>query len=422
MARSHGWSLDGVALYELTPTEDSLRLEEQYTILHPSDVELEETTWAVLGEVERTRPSRVVFDSLSELRLLARDPLRYRRQILALRQFFVGRRCTVLLLDDRQGHEGGLESISHGVVLLEQHPLEYGGERRRLRVVKLRGVRYRGGYHDFGILTGGIRVFPRLVAAEHHEAFVPGPISSGVPGLDSLLGGGLDRGTSTLLLGPAGVGKSVLGTQYALTAARQGERADVYIFDEGLQTFFARADGLGMGIREHVEVGRIRVQQLDPTELSPGEFDHLVRDAVEREGARIVVIDSLNGYLNAMAEGRFLLAQLHELLSYLRQRGVVTLLTMAQHGLVGERMDAPIDVSYLADTVLLLRYFEAAGQLRQAISVVKKRSGEHERTIRELRIGPDLRVGEPLREFHGVLSGVPSYHGAERSLFGAAGA
>jgi circadian clock protein KaiC len=415
IAASHGWSLEGLTIHEVAPNEASLRLEEQYTILHPSEVELGETTWAVLEQVERSRPTRLVFDSLSEIRLLARDPLRYRRQILGLKQFLAGRDCTVLLLDDSSSEDHGLESLAHGVVQLEQLTFDYGGERRRLRVVKLRGVAYRGGYHDFVLARGGLRVFPRLVAVEPEAPFTAGQVSSGVPELDRLLGG-LDRGTSVLLIGPAGVGKSVLASQYVTAAAQRGERAALYIFDEGTQTYLKRADGLEVPLRPFVASGQVLLRQLDPNALSPGEFDYLVRQAVETDGCRLVVLDSLNGYLNAMSELRFVLVQLHELLRYLNQQGILTLMTMAQHGLLGDQLDAPIDVSYLADSVVLLRYFEALGQLRQAISVVKKRSGAHERTIRELRLGPGVRVGPPLAEFQGVLTGRPTFVGAERAL------
>jgi circadian clock protein KaiC len=416
VARSHGWDLAGLALREFTPTEESLTPEEQYTILHPTEVELGETIWAVLEELDRTKPTRVVLDSLAELYLLARDNLRYRRQILGLKRFFAGRRCTVLLLDGTDETAGGLQSVAHSVVQLEQLAPEYGGARRRLRVPKLRGSRYRGGYHDLVIRTGGLTVFPRLVAGEHREPFPPGLVSSAVPELDSLLGGGLDRGTSTLLIGPAGVGKSVMATQYAVAAAERGERGTIYVFDESIQTFVTRSAGLGLGLRQQLASGRISLHQLDRAQLSPGQLDHLVRQAVESDGVRVVVIDSLNGYLNAMSEERFVLVQLHELLTYLGQQGGVTLMTLAQHGMVGDRPHSPLDVSYLADTVVLLRYFEAVGQLRQAISVVKKRSGAHERSIRELKLGPGVRVGEPLREFQGVLAGSPSYLGSERSL------
>ena len=418
VAQSHGWSLDGVTLYELTPTEESLKLDQRYTILHPSEVELDETIGAVLDVVERTRPSRVVFDSLAEFRLLARDPLRYRREILGLKQFFAGRRCTVLLLDDVHDAGEGVQSIAHSVVRLEQTAPVYGSERRKLHVVKLRGVGYRGGYHDFVITTGGLVVFPRLVATEHPEAGVAGSASSGVDELDALLGGGLRWGTSALFIGPAGVGKSITATQYVRAAAARGEAGAVYVFDESVSTFLARAEGLGLGLGGYVDPGLVTLQQLAPAQLSPGEFDHHVRRAVEDRGARIVVIDSLNGYLNAMAEERLVLVQLHELLSYLSARGVLTLVTVAQHGLVGDQVQSPLDISYLADTVVLLRYFEAAGRLRQAISVVKNRVGAHEHTIRELRLGPGIRVGQPLHDFQGVLAGAPTYLGSERALIG----
>jgi circadian clock protein KaiC len=414
VAESHGWSLDSINIHELVPPEESLKTETQYTIFHPSEVELGDTTNAVIEEVERIQPRRVVFDSLSEMRLLARDPLRYRRQILALKQFFAGRQCTVLLLDDRTSTDGDLQvqSIAHGVLMLEQMTVEYGGERRRLRVVKLRGSRFRGGYHDFNIKTGGVELYPRLVAAEHHREFKKESISCSVPELDALLGGGLDRGTSTLIMGPAGSGKSSIAAQFIACAARRGETSAAFIFDEGIGIHMARAAGLGNDIRGEVESGRIRVQQIDPAEMSPGEFAHGVRRSVEQDGARVVVIDSLNGYLQAMPDERFLTAQLHELLTYLNQQGVVTLLVMAQHGFLGANMGTPVDVSYLADTVIMLRYFEAGGAVRRAISVVKKRTGFHEDTIRELRLSSKgIKVGKPLTEFQGVLTGAPTYTG-----------
>ena len=388
IAQSHGWTLDNISIYELTPSEDSLKTETQYTIFHPSEVELGETTSAVLDAVARIQPRRIVFDSLSEMRLLARDPLRYRRQILALKQYFAGRQCTVLLLDDRTSTLGDLQvqSIAHGVVELEHLALEYGAERRRLRVVKLRGSHYRGGYHDFNIETGGVAVYPRLIAAEHHQDFSPETVTSGVPELDTLLGGGLDRGTSTLILGPAGSGKSSIAAQFVIAAAKRGERAASFIFDEGRNTYLTRAAGLGNAMEDHLEAGNITIQQVDPAELSPGEFAHYVRRAVERDGARVVVIDSLNGYMQSMPDERFLTVQMHELLSFLNQQGVVTLLVMAQHGFMGSQMGTPVDVSYLADTVLMLRFFEAAGAVRRAISVIKKRTGYHENTIREMQM------------------------------------
>jgi circadian clock protein KaiC len=417
VAKSHGWSLDSVNIYELIPAEESLKADTQYTIFHPSEVELGDTTRAIIEEVERIKPRRIVFDSLSEMRLLARDPLRYRRQILALKQFFAGRQCTVLLLDDRTSTNADLQvqSIAHGVLMLEQLALEYGAERRRLRVIKLRGSRYRGGYHDFVIKTGGIDVYPRLVAAEHRQDFKHESVSCDVAALDALLGGGLDRGTSTLIMGPAGSGKSSIAAQFASAAARRGELAAAFIFDEGINIHLARSAGLGNDLRGEVEAGRIKVQQVDPAELSPGEFAYYVRRSVERDGARLVIIDSLNGYLQAMPDERHLTIQMHELLTYLNQQGVVTMVVMAQHGLVGNRMASPVDVSYLADTVMLLRYFEAAGAVRRAISVVKKRSGYHEDTIRELRLSSrGIEVGAPLSDFHGVLTGVPTYTGKRR--------
>jgi circadian clock protein KaiC len=414
VADSHGWLLDNIDLVELIPSDDSLTPESQYTMFHPSEVELAETTKAVLAEVERLNPTRVVFDSLSEMRLLAQNPLRYRRQILALKQFFIGRMCTVLLLDDRTAEvtDLQLQSIVHGVVSLEQLAPEYGAERRRLCIQKMRGRRYRGGFHDFRIVRGGLSVYPRLIAAEHHEDFEDMAITSDVPELDALLSGGLDRGTSTLIMGPAGVGKSTLALQYALSAAHRGDRATLFAFDESSKTILLRAAGIGMDLEHQIAAGRIQVRQVDPAQLSPGEFVQEVRRSVEQDASRILIIDSLNGYINAMPDERYLLIQLHELFTYLGQQGVTTFLLVAQHGLVGRDMQSPIDASYLADTVILLRYFEARGEVRQAISVMKKRSGKHERTIRELRIDQcGLHVGVPLSVFQGVLGGTPEYIG-----------
>lgn len=418
VARSHGWSLDGVDIFELLPSGDSLKPESQYTIFHPSEIELNETTAAILAEVERINPRRVIFDSLSEMRLLARDPLRYRRQILALKQYFTPRDCTVLLLDDKTSEAGDLHvhSIVHGVVHLDHLAVEYGGERRRLRVIKLRGSRFRGGYHDFNIETGGVRVFPRLVAADHPKQIKDECIESGITELDRLLGGGLDRGTSNLLIGPAGSGKSSLAARFAAGAAEQGENAAIFIFDEILENYVKRAAGIGSKIQDLIDRGLLSIQQVDPAELAPGEFAHAVVESVARNNARVVVIDSLNGYLNAMPEERFLTIQMHELLTYLNKQGVVTMLVMAQHGFLGT-MSSPVDVSYLADTVLMLRYFEADGAVRRAISVVKKRTGEHESTIREFRItSAGITVGAPLREFRGVLTGVPTFIGHKNTF------
>jgi circadian clock protein KaiC len=411
-AATHGWSLERISVHEVNGelaegTGDN-------TLFQVSEVELGETTRRILQEVERINPARLVIDSLSELRLLSQSPLRYRRQILALKKFFAGRRCTALFLDDTGSDNGDmhLETIAHGVISLEQSAPFYGADRRRLRVMKLRGVKFREGYHDFRIETGGIRVFPRLIAKEHHFVFPNEMASSGLPSLDRLLGGGLDRGTTALVLGPAGTGKSAIAAQYASTAAARGERVGMFTFDEGLGTLYVRTRALGIPFDVHVESGAIRVKQIDPAELSPGEFTALVRSSVEDSGARVIVIDSLNGYYSAMPQEQLLAVQLHELFTYLRQRGVVVIVTMAQHGMLGPSMGTPVDVSYLADTVVLLRFFEADGEIRKAISVLKKRSGAHESAIRELEMQPGgLRVGEPLREFHGILTGTPVYTG-----------
>lgn len=424
VARSHGWNLNKLHISELIPSDQNLSPDGQLTVFNPSEFELGETTQAMMAEVERLRPKRVVIDSLSELRLVAQHALRFRRQILGLKQFFMGRDCTVLLLDDRSSMLGEeqLESIAHGVVVLEHLANQYGAERRRLRVSKLRGVGFRGGYHDFAIRAGGIDIFPRLVAAEHHVDFPEEHISSGNAELDRLMGGGLPRGTSTLLLGPAGAGKSTIATQFASTNARMGGRTAMFVFDENLGTLRMRSRKLGMAIDEHVKAGLITISQIDPAELSPGEFAVTVRRAVEGvdangQAANLIVIDSLNGYLNAMPEEKFLTAQFHELLTYLGQKGVATILSVTQSGMVGSAMHSPVDTTYLADNVILFRYFEAFGEVHKAISVVKKRSGPHERSIRELRVTKNgLTVGEELREFQGVLSGVPTFHGTRAQL------
>jgi circadian clock protein KaiC len=410
-AASHGWSLNGIDVHEVIPAESSLQNDEQYTMFHPSEVELSQTTNAILGKVDQLKPRRVVFDSLSELRLLAGTPLRYRRQILALKQYFAGRNCTVLLLDDMADADRDLQvqSISHGVILLEQLLPEYGTDRRRLRVVKYRGRQYRGGYHDYKIERGGLVVYPRLIAAEHRGKTERSKFASGVAQLDTLLGGGIESGTSTLIIGAPGTGKSSLAAQFASTAADRGQRTAFFNFDESVETFLTRADGLGMPVRQYVESGLISVQPVDPAELSPGEFCSRIRTAVEENNANIVVIDSLNGYLNAMPGERFLVIQLHELFMYLGRQNVATILIAAQQGLIGMLMTSPVDATYLADAVILLRYFEASSEVRQAISVVKKRGGAHERTIREFRLDQGrVHVGPPLRNFHGVLTGVPT--------------
>ena len=422
VAASHGWTLDGVEIRELTPTEGVLDPDEQNTMFHPSETELASTTQLILDDVVRLRPSRVVFDSLSELRLLSGSALRYRRQILALKQFFASRDCTVLLLDDMTAadHDLQMQSIAHGVVLLDQLNPEYGAERRRLRVVKYRGVKFRGGFHDFVINTGGIQVFPRLVASEHRRLTSHGKLASEVVELDVLLGGGIEEGTSTLIVGAAGTGKSTVAAQFAAAAARRGQGAAIFVFDESPATLLSRCEQLEIDLPAQLDAGRASIQQIDPAEMTPGEFIHAIRRAVEVQKVKLVVIDSLNGYLNAMPEERHLTIQLHELLVYLGQMGVATILIGAHQGLIGGQMVTPVDASYLADAVVLLRYFEDRGEVRQTIAVVKKRGGAHERTLREFRLGPKgITVGQPLREFRGVLTGTPVYDDVDRGPRGA---
>jgi circadian clock protein KaiC len=418
-AGTHGWSLDGVRIFEMSALDQAETLEREATLLESSEFELQETTRRLLDEIGRAAPQRVVIDSVSELALLAQSPLRYRRQILALKQHFAGERCTALFLDDRSGERDDpqLMTLAHGVLKLEHIAPSYGEDRRRLRVIKMRGVGYSGGYHDFAIRRGGLRVFPRLQPAQHPRAFPGPPHSSGVNRLDELLGGGLDRGTATLLTGPAGAGKSIIATQFALAAAARGEASATFAFDEGAVTYFERARGLGFSLDEHVRSGTIELHPIDSAQMGPGEFASLTFGAVQR-GVKLIVIDSLNGYLNAMADGSVLTAQLHHLFQAFAERGVSTLLVMSQYGLLGS-MHSPVDVSYLSDTVLLLRYFEAAGRIRKAISVVKRRGGAHEDTIRELSIGKGgIRMGEPLTNFTGVLTGVPRFIGELDSLSG----
>ena len=412
VARSHGWSLEGIDIIELSAIEKQLAEDSESTLFHPSEVELNETTRVILNEVERVQPQRVVLDSLSELRLLAGSPLRYRRQLLALKQYFSGRKTTVLLLDDGVDVARDLEaqSIAHGVISLQNTAPGYGAERRRARVLKLRGVNYRGGYHDYVIRRGGIQLFPRLIAAEDRRPTHSGQLASGVVGLDSLMGGGLDAGTSNLLIGPAGTGKSVLATVYALAAARRGQRVEIYSFDETRALFLSRASIIGPELPGFIEDGTITVTQIDPAEISPGELAHRVRERV-REGTGLVIIDSINGYLAAMPEEGHLTLHLHELCSFCSAHSATTLLLAEQKGLVGH-MQMPVDLTYLADTVILLRHFEVQGEIRQAISVVKKRSGAHERFIREMQVDANgVRVGDPLSDFHGVLSGTSFFHG-----------
>lgn len=412
VAASHGWDLHGLEVFELISTE-GLGPDAEQSILHPSEIELGETVRGVMAAVERLQPERVVFDSLSEMRLLAQDPLRYRRQVLALKSFFAQHGCTVLMLDDRSSRDTDLQlhSIAHGVINLEQAVDQYGPERRRLQVIKMRGIRYRGGEHDFVLDTGGLAVFPRLVAAEHRMEAHAKTASTGIPKLDALMGGGLACGSNTLFCGPSGVGKTTTAVACVLAALRRGERAVYYLFDEGPSTLVIRAKALGMDIEEYMASGQLQLIALDPAEVSPGEFAHMVRHAVEDQGARTVVIDSLNAYLQAMPGSRHLMLQMHELLTYLNHRGVVTILILGQHGLLGE-MRADVDMSYLSDAILLFRFFEARGKLLKAVSMVKSRTNGHEQTIREFRMGPHgLEVGQELTDFEGVLTGVPAYHG-----------
>lgn len=419
VARTHGWDLEGLHVVEMTAAEQQRSLEDENTLFEPSEVELRELMQGLLTQIERAGPARVVLDSLSEMRLVSQTALRYRRQVLTLKQFFAGRRCTVLMLDDRttEDDDRQLQSLAHGVLSLENRALEYGNERRSVRVVKLRGVQARGGYHELAIVTGGLRVFPRLVAAEHRPDVGREAIGSGVSALDKLLGGGIDRGTATLIMGPAGSGKSTLALRFATAALERGEQVAVFAFDERIDTMLARLDGLGIDLRTHLRSGRAKLRQIDPAEMGPGEFSAVVQASVEA-GARMVVIDTLNGYMNAMPEERLLALQLHELLSYLGHLGVTSLMVMAQHGITGQ-LAAPVDVSYIADTVVLLRFFEAEGKVRKAISVVKKRSGAHEDTIREYGLGAPygIRIGPPLTGFRGVLTGVPVFEGGISNLF-----
>ena len=418
VAASHGWSLDAVEIIELSP-DDGTATDEMYTVFHPAELELQETMSAVLEAIERSKPSLVVLDSLSEMRLLARDALRFRRQILALKHFFTGRASTVLLLDDKSGGEGDLQlhSLAHGVIVLEHVALEYGAERRRLHVTKLRGLHFLGGYHDFRLKTGGVVVFPRVLPGKSAGDPEVRLLESGSAALDRLLGGGLQEGSSMLLIGAAGTGKSVLSTQYACAATARGDRVRFYLFDERLNSFKLRGDGLGMDLHKAIEDGRLKLQQIEPTEMSPGEFANEVARAIEHDNVRMIIIDSINGYMKSMPEERMLSIQVHELLSFLSNRRVTCIMTLVQQGIFGNPVDEAAEISYLADTVLLLRYFEVLGSVRQALSVVKKRSGDHERTIRECRVGRGgLWVGEPLTEFQGVLTGVPQYVGAVEPL------
>lgn len=418
VATAHGWTLDGIELCELVPPDAEYADENRQTMFHSAEVELSETMRRLFAEIDRIKPARIVLDSLSEMRLLAQNPLRYRRQIFALKHFLASRKSTVLLLDDMtsENHDLQLHSIAHCVVTLEQLQLDYGADRRRVRISKMRGVNFRGGYHDYIITTGRLIVFPRLVASEHREKHPKEIAASGSPQLDSLLGGGLRRGTSALLIGPAGSGKSSVALAFAQSAAKRGEQATVFAFDEGTESIQERARGLGMDIMPFRGSHEIDLHEINPAEMSPGEFTSLVRRSVTEQNASVVIIDSLNGLMHSMPEERFLMMELHELLTFLNSKGVLTIMVLAQYGLVGT-MQTPVDVSYLSDAVLVMRFFEAGGRVRKAISVIKKRLGAHEDTIREFRLSGDgLQVGEPLRDFHGIMTGIPAYLGDQSML------
>ena len=417
-AASHGWDLGGIEIFELLPPEDLLDEQQQQSLLYSSDLELGETTKRIFEVFQRIRPNRVVIDSLSEIMLLAQSSLRYRRQILALKHYFSRNGATVLMLDDLTAEQNDrtMHSIAHGVLHLEELAPDYGSERRRMRIIKYRGQKYRGGYHDFVIDPGGVRVFPRLVSAEHRTAFKRDLVPSKSPELNALMGGGVERGSSVLVLGPAGTGKSLLVLTFIAAAIERGERAAMFVFDEELGLLFDRAKQLGVDLQAMVDTGRLIIEQIDAAELSPGEFSERVRRCVEINKAQTIVIDSLNGYQASMPHEQALILHMHELLQYLNRQGASTFLTVAQHGLVGD-MKAPVDVTYLADTVVLLRYFEATGHVRRAISIIKKRTGAHENTIREYVIdGRGVTLGEPLTGFHGVLRGVPTLIGSDTAL------
>jgi circadian clock protein KaiC len=418
-AASHGWVLGpNTEVFELQPPESLLNPEHAQTLLYSSDLELGETAKMIFDAVDRIRPSRVVIDSLSEIRLLAQSSLRYRRQVLAIKHYLARRGATVLALDDltTDAADKTAHSIAHGVVRLEELAPNYGAERRRMRVVKYRGQAYRGGYHDMTITTGGINIFPRLVSGQHRSKFTATNVSSGSAKLDALLGGGLEKGSSALVLGPAGTGKSLLCLKFAVAAISRGEKAALYVFDEELGLLFRRMKKMGIDLEALRDSGSLFIEQVDAAELSPGEFAHRVRTCVDQHAVRTVILDSLNGYQAAMPEEQSLILHMHELLQYLNRQGATTFLTVAQHGLVNE-MKSPVDITYLADTVILLRYFEALGRVRRAISLIKMRTGAHEDTIRELRISDrGITLGEPLSEFQGILRGVPNYVGPTAPL------
>ncbi|QYF92225.1 circadian clock protein KaiC [Massilia sp. PAMC28688] len=411
VALSHGWSMDGIHVEDIIPNENILHPDQQFTIFHPSEVEMGMTTQRILDAIEKYKPTRVVLDSLSELQLLAESPLRYRRQVLALKQYLAGKGCTTLFLDDRTALSGDLQvrSVAHGVITLELINQDYGSERRRVRIVKYRGIAFRGGSHDYKIVTGGLCVYPRLIAASSRVTATRSQLSSGIAALDALTGGGLEEGTSTLISGPPGTGKSSLCAQYVYAATQRGDKAAMFLFEEAANNLLLRSTGLGIDLQGALDSGRLKIQQIDPAEMAPGEFMQSVTDAAA-DGAKVIVIDSLNGYLKAMPDERFLATHMHELLTYLGQRGVVTLLVGVQPGVIGMSMSTSVDASYIADGVIMLRYFEARGKVRQAISVFKKRAGPHERTIRLFSMSSQgIAVGDVLTNFHGILTGVPTF-------------
>lgn len=418
VAESHNWDISKLNLLELGAIEEQLKPEAQNTVFYPSEVEMNQTTKVIYEEVERIKPHRIVFDSISEMRMLAESSHRYRRQMLALKQFFAKNNCTALILDDLTTSPKDLQvqSIVHGVINLQRLHPEFGSERRRMNIIKIRGIEYLGGYHDYTIRKGGIVLYPRMVSADHDSNPSARKFSSGLPELDSLTCGGIDAGTSTLFLGPAGTGKSTLVLQYAHAAAERGEKSIILAFEESLNTLIMRSNSVGMNVEKHIKSGMMKIHKVDPAQLSPGEFTDLIKSAV-KDGCTCVVIDSLNGYLHAMPEEQFLTLQLHELLSFLNSQGVMTLMVLAQQGVLGHVMSTPIDLTYLADTVLITRYFESSGTVRKAVSVIKQRSGLHESTIRELVFTPKgLIVGKALTEFKGVLTGVPEYIGTGKGL------
>lgn len=409
VASAHGWSLDGIHIHEVLPSENILDPDQQYSIFHPSDVEMGSTMRGMLDVIDQVKPTRLVLDSLSELQLLAANPLIYRRQVLAFKQFITSRACTTLFLDDRTPNDGDLKvrSIAHGVISMRRSTTDYGGIRRRLEVIKYRGVAFREGLHDYKIEYGGIVIFSRLVAAESRELLKRSQFVSGIKELDSLLGGGIEEGTSTLISGPPGTGKSTLAAQFVWSGLQQGHKAAMFLFEESISNFLNRSDSLNINLRAHLEDGRLSLTQVDPAQLTPGEFLHIVCKHAD-EGAKVIVIDSLNGFLQAMPSEKLLGTHMRELLTYLGQRGVITLLVGVQQGMVGGNMMSSVDASYLADNVILLRHFEASGEVQQAISIFKKRGSHHERTIRRISINSNgVQIGPVLKDFHGILTGVP---------------